>query len=152
MSVVTLSLWKICLPAYLTSCPHSFVPQVLIWEDLLWPEKGLEAFLRAEPWLGSAIQDETLTRPVGDYMIFIDGRNVSLLSTLFRAKNKSDINVSLVVSLFWICFVTHRSLDATGLSPLISILWKIQVEMFFFCIVMLNHVYLCSVKLSMRNL
>ena len=56
--------------------------------------------MRSAPRLRSAIQDGTLTRPVGDYGIFIDGRNMSLLSNLFGAIVKSDIKVSQVVSLF----------------------------------------------------
>lgn len=115
---VTLSTWKICHPAYLTSCPHIFIPQVLIWEDLQRPEKGLEGSVRSAPRLRSAIQDGTLTRPAGDYEIFIDGRNVSLQSDLFGAIVQSDIKVSQVVSLFWTCCWTHEAPEAAASSHL----------------------------------
>ena len=147
---VTLSTWKICHPAYLTSCPHIFIPQVLIWEDLQRPEKGLEGSVRSAPRLRSAIQDGTLTRPAGDYEIFIDGRNVSLLSDLFGAIVKSDIKLSQVVSLFWTCCWTHKGPEAAASSRLwfniLSPGWA-----FLFCGAVELNVLSHSVKLSMKN-
>lgn len=72
---------------------------MLIRDGHRQPEKALEAFLRADPPLRAGpLQNETLTRPVGDYMIFIDGINASLVSTLFGAIVKSNTHQSSKVS------------------------------------------------------
>lgn len=103
------------LPSFLPeTMPLIFIAQLLTWDGCVCTQKGLEAFLWTDPHLQSAVQDETLTSPASEWEIFIDGRNASSFSTLFRVI-VSNIKVLFVKPvLAWFL----RSLDAAGLSLL----------------------------------